>query len=71
MIVAIPTVHIEATVAMVNTASELTSGRVKYGADMTCNLRVSKASEHACVCLTFSGWDFRSKPVNGAVRSLK
>jgi hypothetical protein len=37
----------EAYVATVNIASELTSGRIKHGAKMSRNLRVSKASDSA------------------------
>jgi hypothetical protein len=69
MIAAIPTD--EAFVATVNVASELTSGRIRHGAEMSRNLRVSKASKQACVCVTFCGSDFRSKSANGTVRSLK
>jgi hypothetical protein len=61
----------EAFVATVNVASELASGRIMYGAKLSRNLRVSKDSKHASVNVTFCGWDFRSKSVNGAVRSLK
>jgi hypothetical protein len=56
-------------VATANIASELISGR--HGVEMGCNLRVSKATKHAGVSVTFCGWDFRIKSVNGAVRSLK
>jgi hypothetical protein len=56
---------------MVNVASELTSGRIKYGTEMSRNLRVSKASKDAGVHVTFCGCNFRSKSVDGAVRSLK
>jgi hypothetical protein len=38
---------------------------------MSRNLRVSKASKQSGVSITFFGRDFRSKSVNGAVRSLK
>jgi hypothetical protein len=69
MTVAIPIVEI--FVATVNIASELTSGRIMNAAEMSRNLRVSKASKQASVNVTFCGWDFRSKSVNGAVRSLK
>jgi hypothetical protein len=66
---AIPTV--EASVATVKVASEPTSGRIRHGTEMSRNLRVSKASKQAGVNITFCGWDFRCKSVNGAVRSLK
>jgi hypothetical protein len=69
MTAAIP--NVEAYVATVNVASELTSGRIKHGAEMSRNLRVSKASKQAGGSVTFCGWDFRGKSVNGAVRSLK
>jgi hypothetical protein len=46
---------VEASVATVNVASELTSGRIKHGAEMIRNLRVSKASKQACVNVTFCG----------------
>jgi hypothetical protein len=69
MTAAIPTV--ETSVATVNVASEPTSGRIMHGAEMSRNLRVSKNSKQASVSVTFFGWDFRSKSVNGAVRSLK
>jgi hypothetical protein len=69
MVVAIPTV--EAFVATVNIASELASGRIMYGAEMRCNLRVSKASEQEGVSVTFYVWDFHSKSVKGVVTSLK
>jgi hypothetical protein len=69
MTVAIP--NVEAFVATLNVASEPTSGRMRHGVGMSRNLRVSKASEHACVIVTFRGWDSRGKSVNGAVRSLK
>jgi hypothetical protein len=69
MSAAIPTA--EAYVATVNVASEPTSGKIRHGAEMSRNLRVSKASKQADVSVTFCGWDFRSKSVNGAVRSLK
>jgi ABC-type long-subunit fatty acid transport system fused permease/ATPase subunit len=41
-----------------------------HGAEMTRNLRVSKASKHAVVGVTLCGWDFRNKSVNGAVRRM-
>jgi hypothetical protein len=69
MIVAIPT--IEVYIPTVNGASELTSGRIIHGAKMSRNLRVAKASKQASVSVTFCGFDFRSKSVNVAVRSLK
>jgi hypothetical protein len=47
MTVAIP--DVEAYVATVNVASELTSGRIKHGAGMSWKLRVSKASKKASV----------------------
>jgi hypothetical protein len=53
MIVAIPIV--EAFVATVNTASELTSGRIRHGAEMVRNFRFSKASMHAGVNVTLYG----------------
>jgi hypothetical protein len=68
MIAAIPT--LEAFVVTVNVASELTSGRIRHGAEMGRSLRVSKASKQAGISVTFCGWDFRIKSVNGAVRSL-
>jgi hypothetical protein len=64
MTVAILTV--EAYVATVTIASG-----IWYCAEMSRILRVSKASKKAGVSVTFYGWDFRSKSVNGAVRSLK
>jgi hypothetical protein len=67
---AIPVV--EAYVATASVAPELTSGRIMHGAEMSLiNLRVSKASKPAGVSITLCGWDFRNKPVNEAVRSLK
>jgi hypothetical protein len=54
---AIPTV--EAFVVTLNIASELSSGRIKHGAEMSRNLGVSKASKHACVGVALYGWDFR------------
>jgi hypothetical protein len=64
--------HVEAYVATtVNITSDLTSGRIMHGAEMSCNVRVSKASKHAMVGVTFYGWDFRSKSAKGAVRSQK
>jgi hypothetical protein len=62
---------VEACVATVNIASELTFGRIMHGAKMSRYLRVSKASKQASANITLCGWDFRSKSVNGAVRSLK
>jgi hypothetical protein len=58
----------KAYVATVNVASELTSGRIiRHGAEMIPNLKeLSKASTHARVNVTFNGWDFRRKSVNGA-----
>jgi hypothetical protein len=53
MTVAIPT--FEAYVATVNIASELTSGRIMHGAEMSPNLRVSKASKQEGVIVTFCG----------------
>jgi hypothetical protein len=53
MSAAIPT--IEAFVATVNVVSELTSGRIRHGAKMSRNLRVSKAFKHAGVIVTFCG----------------
>jgi hypothetical protein len=62
----------EASIATVNIASELTSGiRIMHAAEMSRNLRVSKASKQAHVNVTFYGWDFRRKSVNGGVRSLR
>jgi hypothetical protein len=61
----------EAFVATVNIASELTPGRIRHGADMSRNLRVSKASKQACVNVIFCGGDFRNKSVNGAIMSMK
>jgi hypothetical protein len=69
MIATIPIV--EASVATVNIASKLTSGRISNGAEMSRNLSVSKASKQAGVSVTFCGWDFRSKSSNGAVRTQK
>jgi hypothetical protein len=69
MTAAIP--NVEASVATVNVTFELTSGRIKHGAEISRNLRVSKAFKQARASVTFYGWDFRSKSVNGAVRSLK
>jgi hypothetical protein len=69
MTAAIPTV--EASVATESAASEMTSGSIRYGAEMSNNLRVSKAFTQASVNVTFCVWDFRCKSVNGAVRSLK
>jgi hypothetical protein len=69
MFVAIPTV--EAYIATVNIASEMASGRIRHGAGMSRNLRVSKASKQAGVIVIFYGWNFRSKSFSGAVRSLK
>jgi hypothetical protein len=66
---AIPTV--EASEPTVNIAFELTSRRIKHGAEMSRNLRVSKAFKHASGSVTVCGWDFRSKSVSGAARSLK
>jgi hypothetical protein len=43
MIVAIPTV--EAYVATVNIASELTSGKIRHGAEMIRNLRIKTENE--------------------------
>jgi hypothetical protein len=60
-----------APITTVSVASELTSGRIKHGVEMSRDSRVSKASKHASVIVTFCGWDFRIKSVNGAVRSLK
>jgi hypothetical protein len=40
---------VEAFVATVNIESELTSGRIKHGAEVNRSLRVSKASKHAGV----------------------
>jgi hypothetical protein len=54
MTVAIPIV--EVYIATVNVASELTSEKIKHGAEMSRNLRVSKASKHAGVnSVTFFG----------------
>jgi hypothetical protein len=53
MTAAIPTV--EAFVATVNVTSEPTSGRIRHGVEMSRNLRVSKASKHAGVSVTFYG----------------
>jgi GTP cyclohydrolase FolE2 len=61
---------VEASVATVNVAYELTSGRIRHGAEMSRNLRVLKASKQEGVSVTLCGWDFRSQSVNGAVRSL-
>jgi hypothetical protein len=57
--------------ATVEVASEMTTGRIRHTAEMSRYLRVSKASKQAGVNVTFSGWDFRNKSVNGVVRSLK
>jgi hypothetical protein len=38
---------------------------------MSYKLKVSKASKHAGVIVTFGGLDFGIKSVNGAIRSLK
>jgi hypothetical protein len=54
-----------------NIASELSSGRIKHGAEMSCNLRISEASKHVGVRVILCGCDFRNKSVNGVVRSLK
>jgi hypothetical protein len=51
MTVAMP--NVEESVATVNIASELTFGRIKLGAAMSRNLRVSKASKQADVIVTF------------------
>jgi hypothetical protein len=53
MNVAIPIV--EASVATVNIASEPISGRIMHGAEMSRNLRVSKAFKQAGVNVTFCG----------------
>jgi hypothetical protein len=47
------------------------SGSITYGANMSRNLRVSKASKYVGVNATLCGWDFHSKSVNGALRSLR
>jgi hypothetical protein len=69
MIDAIPIV--EASVATVNIASEMTSRRIRHRAETSGNLRISKGSKQEGVGVTFCGWDFRSKSVNGAVKPLK
>jgi hypothetical protein len=52
---------VEAFVATMKIASELTSRRVKHGAKISPNLRVLiKASKHASVSVAFYGWDFRN-----------
>jgi hypothetical protein len=66
MTASIPT-H-KAHVATLNVASELTYGRITHGAEISRNLRVSRASKYVGVNVTLCGWDFRSKTVNGAVR---
>jgi hypothetical protein len=53
MNVAIPT--IEASLAAVNIASELTSRKIKHGAEMSRNLRVSRGSKPAGVAVTSFG----------------
>jgi hypothetical protein len=53
MVAAVPT--IEAFIATVNVASELASGRIRHGAEMSRNLRVSKAFKKAGVSVTFCG----------------
>jgi hypothetical protein len=67
--VAIPTV--EASVAKVNVESELNPGRIRDGAEMSRNLRVSKASKQASITVTFCGKDFRIKSFNYTVRSIE
>jgi hypothetical protein len=52
-------------------ATTLTFGRIKHCEERSRNLTISKISKEASVSVTFYGWDFRSKSVNGAVRSLK
>jgi flagellar basal body P-ring protein FlgI len=54
---------------MVNMASEPTSGRIKHGAEISRNLRVSKASKQASVSVTLRGCDFHSDSVNKAVKN--
>jgi hypothetical protein len=61
MTITIPIV--EACVATVNLASELTFGRITHGAEMSGNFRVSKASKEACVNVALCGWDIRTKSV--------
>jgi hypothetical protein len=46
---------IEASIATVNVASEVTSGRIVHGAEMSQNWRVSKASKHVGVSVTLCG----------------
>jgi hypothetical protein len=53
MTLAISTV--EAYAATVNIASKLTSGRMRDGAGMSRNLRVSEASKHASVSVALCG----------------
>jgi hypothetical protein len=60
-----------ASIATVNVASELISIRITHGAEMSRNLRASKASKQAGVIVIFWGKKFRTKSVNGALRSLK
>jgi hypothetical protein len=54
MTVAIP--NVEASEATVNVASELTSERIRHGAELSRNLRVSKASKQAGASLTLCCW---------------
>jgi hypothetical protein len=49
-----PISTVEAYVATVSIASELTSGMIGHGAEMSYNiLRVSKPCKHTCVSVTF------------------
>jgi hypothetical protein len=61
----------EAYVVTVKVASELTSGRIRHGAEISRSLKVFKASKKAGANVTLCGWGFRSKSVYGAERSLK
>jgi hypothetical protein len=56
--------NVKASVATVNAASELSSGRIRHGAEMSRNLRISKASKHIGVNVTFCGKDFRTSAVS-------
>jgi hypothetical protein len=51
----------ESYVDIVNVAFELTSGKIMHGAELSRNFRVN---------VSLCGLDFRSKSVNGAIRSL-
>jgi hypothetical protein len=65
MIDAITTV--EASEATEKIASELTSGTIRHGAEMSRKLKVSKGSTHACVNVVFCGWDFRCSAVSSSL----